>query len=141
MHRVFMTEQSGELQITVWAFPAIRFLVIFSTDGVLQGVRSNRVEIVALGTAPSGGYPFSFPINGFVLVQPNCFSTALRAFLFNKYHHHEFFVCSTTPTSRAGLKDSHKKVNFKIYQYTCRKHMMVNGRMKRTDAYEWFYLQ
>lgn len=82
MHRVFMTEQPGEFHVTVWAFPVIRFLVIFSTDGVHQGVRSNGVEIVAFGTTPGSRYPFSFPINGFVLVQTNCFCTALRTFLF-----------------------------------------------------------
>jgi len=114
-----MTEQPSEFHVTVWAFPVIRFLVIFSTNGVHQGVRSYSVKEVAVSTTPSSRYPFSFPINGFVLVQPNCFCTTLRTFLFYRWHHQYLVVCSIAPTSRAGLKDSHKTIDSSVN--ICRK--------------------
>jgi hypothetical protein len=68
MHWVFMTEQASKFHVTVWAFSVIRFLIFFSTDGVHQGVRSYGVKEVAVSTTPSSGYPFSFPLNSFILI-------------------------------------------------------------------------
>jgi len=68
MHWVLMTKQPGELHVTVWAFSVIRFLIFFSTDGVHQRVGSYGVKEVAVCTTPGSGYPFSFSINGFVLI-------------------------------------------------------------------------
>jgi hypothetical protein len=77
-----MAKHPREFQITVRAFTAIRVLVFFATNRVHQGVRSNRVNVVTVSAVPGGRYPFSFPIDGFILVQPHCFGATLWTFLF-----------------------------------------------------------
>jgi len=112
-----MTKQPGKFHITIWTYPIVRFFIVLSTNGIHQGVRSYSVKEVAVGTTPGSRYPFSFPINGFVLVQPNCFCTAFRTFLFYGWHHQYLVVCSIAPTSLVGLKILTKRwiLNLSIY--------------------------
>ncbi len=112
IHRIFMTEESNESQIAIRAFSIIGILVVFTTNRIHKRVRSNSVEKIAFCTTPCCGNPCPFPINGFVLVQPNCFSSALRTFLFYTRTTPLFFVCIHHPKSCAGLKDSYEKIVF-----------------------------
>jgi hypothetical protein len=87
-----MTEQARELQITVRALLMKRLLIFFPPNRIHQGIRCNSVEKVAVCAAPGDRHPFAFPVDGFVLVQPDGFATALWAFLFNELHHRDDFV-------------------------------------------------
>lgn len=77
-----MTEESDKSQVAIRAFSIIGILVVFTTNRIHKRVRSNSIQKIAFCTTPCYGNPRPFPINGFVLVQPNCFSRALRTFLF-----------------------------------------------------------
>jgi len=92
MYRVFMTEQTDEFQITVRALLVKRLLIFFPPNRVHECIRCDGVEEVAVRTAPGDRHPFTFSIDGFVLVQPNRFAAALWAFLFNGLHHRDDFV-------------------------------------------------
>lgn len=77
-----MAEQSDKFQVTIWAFPIVRFLIILSTDRIHQCIGSNRVKEITVGAQPGSRDPFTFPIQGLVLIQPDCFCAAFGTFLF-----------------------------------------------------------
>lgn len=91
-------------------------VVLFSTNRIHEGVRGNRVNVVTVRTKPCGGNPSSFPINGFIVVQPNCFSFTLRTGFFDTRHHQLSCEYVYGPTSRPGFNryPEKKKKNLKV---------------------------
>jgi hypothetical protein len=73
MLRIFMTIGSDKFQTTVRAEFSEGWVVLFSSDGINESIRCDRIGMRAIGAVPSDGYPLSLSIKNTVFIESDCF--------------------------------------------------------------------